>query len=144
MASVYRSNSRKVLFMRLLMFHVESFWFRSNDSEEEKTSLGESLIVWIHSEESDESNRSSILRKMVKNIHWLLKKVGCETVVLHSFAHLADSKASPDFADRLIEEVAIKLSDREYDVHIVPFGHFYEFNLHVKGPSLAKVFKKID
>ena len=126
------------------MFHVESFWYRPNESEDEKTSLGESLVVWIHSEESDEINRSSVLRKMVKNIRWLSKKVGCETVVLHSFAHLDNSKASPDFANLLIEEVATKLRDREYDVHIVPFGHFYEFNLHVKGPSLAKVFKKID
>ena len=130
--------------LRLLMFHVESFWYRPNESEEEKTSLGESLVVWIHSEETDEVNKNSVLRKMVKNIRWLSKKVECETVVLHSFAHLDDSKASPDFANSLIEEVAMKLRDREYNVHIVPFGHFYEFNLHVKGPSLAKVFKKID
>jgi len=133
-----------VFYLRLLMFHVESFWYRPNESEDEKTSLGESLVVWIHSEASDEINRSSVLRKMVKNMRWLSKKVGCETVILHSFAHLDDSKASPDFANSLIEEVATKLRDREYDVHIVPFGHFYEFNLHVKGPSLAKVFKKID
>lgn len=126
------------------MFHIESFWYRANESDDKKTTLGESILVWIHSEESDEINRSSVFRKMVKNIHWLSKKVGCETVVLHSFAHLDDSKASPDFADALIEEVAMKLRDRDYNVHIVPFGHFYEFNLHVKGPSLAKVFKKID
>jgi hypothetical protein len=80
---------------------------------------------------------------MVKNIRWLSEKVECETVVLHSFAHLDDSKASPEFADSLIEEVASKLRDRDYTVHIVPFGHFYEFDLHVKGPSLAKVFKRI-
>ncbi|MHA1136784.1 MAG: threonyl-tRNA synthetase editing domain-containing protein [Candidatus Thorarchaeota archaeon] len=126
------------------MFHVESFWYRPNESEDEKRTIGESLVVWIHSEETDESNRSSVLRKIVKNIRWLAKKIECETVVLHSFAHLDDSKASPDFANLLIEEVATKLRNREYDVHIVPFGHFYEFDLHVKGPSLAKVFKKID
>ncbi len=125
------------------MFHVESFWYRPNESSEGKTEVGESVLVWIHSEESDESDRSRVIRKMVKNIRWLSKKVGCETVILHSFAHLDDSKANPDFADSLIEEVALKLRDRDYDVHIVPFGHFYEFNLHVKGPSLAKVFKRI-
>ncbi|MHA1615080.1 MAG: threonyl-tRNA synthetase editing domain-containing protein [Candidatus Thorarchaeota archaeon] len=125
------------------MFHVESFWYRLNESNENKTEVGESVLVWIHSEESDESDRSRVIRKMVKNIRWLSNKVGCETVILHSFAHLDDSKADPDFADSLIEEVALKLRDRDYDVHIVPFGHFYEFNVHVKGPSLAKVFKKI-
>jgi len=126
------------------MFHAESFWYRLNESEEKPTQIGESLLVWIHSEESDEDDRSGVLRKMVKNIRWLSKKIECETVVLHSFAHLDDSKADPAFADALIEEVASKLCEREFNVHIVPFGHFYEFNLHVKGPSLAKVFKKID
>ncbi|MHA2321176.1 MAG: threonyl-tRNA synthetase editing domain-containing protein [Candidatus Thorarchaeota archaeon] len=125
--------------MRLLMLHVESFWYRPNEStSEERTEIGESLHVWIHSEKNDEENQSGILRKMVKNVRWLAKKIDCNTVTLHSFAHLDDSKADPDFADSLIEEVASKLRDREYDVHIVPFGHFYEFNLHVKGPSLAK------
>lgn len=126
------------------MFHTERFWYRPNESIENKTEIGESVLVWIHSEESDETNKSSVARKMVKNIRWLSKKIGCESVVLHSFAHLDDSKANPDFADSLIEEVAMKLRDRNYDVHIVPFGHFYEFNVHVKGPSLAKVFKKIE
>lgn len=125
------------------MFHIERFWYRSNESEKEKTRIGESILVWIHSEELDESNRDSVLRKMVKNIRWLSKKAGCENVILHSFAHLDNSKANPDFADSLIEEVASRLREREFTIHIVPFGHFYEFNLHVKGPSLAKVFKRI-
>jgi hypothetical protein len=125
------------------MFHVEGFWYRPNESDDEVIQLGESVLVWIHSEEADESNRSNVLRKMVKNIRWLSKKVECDTVILHSFAHLDDSKANPEFADGLIEEVASRLHEREYTVHIVPFGHFYEFNLHVKGPSLAKVFKRI-
>jgi D-Tyr-tRNAtyr deacylase len=126
------------------MLHVESFWYRPNESNsDERTEIGESLHVWVHSEKEDETNRAGVLRKMVKNIRWLAKKIGCNDVTLHSFAHLDDSKADPDFADSLIEEVATKLRDRDYTVHIVPFGHFYEFNLHVKGPSLAKVFKRI-
>jgi hypothetical protein len=126
------------------MFHVESYWYRANESNDEKTTLNESVAVWIHSEESDESNRTGVLRKMVKNIRWLAKKVECNSIILHSFAHLDYSKADPEFADSLIEEVAERLRERKYDVHIVPFGQFYEFNLHVRGPSLAKVFKKID
>lgn len=130
--------------MRLLMLHVDSFWYRPNESNSENpTEIGESLHVWIHSEQEDEDNRTGILRKMVKNIRWLAKKIHVNAVTLHSFAHLDDSKSDPAFAESLIEEVASKLRDREYDVHIVPFGEFYEFNLHVKGPSLAKVFKRI-
>ena len=99
--------------------------------------------MWIHSEKSDEENRVGVLRKMVKNIKWLAQKVECTSIILHSFAHLDDSKAAPEFADVLIEEAAERLREREYIVHIVPFGQFNEFDMHVKGPSLAKVFKRI-
>ena len=130
--------------MRLLMLHVDSFWYRPNEStSEERTEISESLHVLIHSEKGDVENRAGVLRKMVKNIRWLTKKIDVTSVTLHSFAHLDDNKADPDFADSLIEEVASRLREREYTVHIVPFGQFYEFNLHVKGPSLAKVFKRI-
>lgn len=126
------------------MLHVKSFWYRPHNSDsQERTEIGESIHVWIHSEKEDEENRTGVLRKMVKNIRWLAKKNECTTVTLHSFAHLDDNKADPAFADLLIEEAAARLNERDYSVHIVPFGQFYEFNLHVKGPSLAKVFKKI-
>ncbi len=126
------------------MLHVESFWYRPDEARpEDRVNIGESLLVWIHSEKEDEDNRSGVLRKMVKNIRWLAQKVDTTTVTLHSFAHLDDSKADPDFVDTLIEEVATRLRDRQFNVHIVPFGQFNEFDIHVKGPSLAKVFKKI-
>ncbi len=126
------------------MLHLESFWYRPNesDSEDSGTSVSESLLVWIQSEEPDVDDRVAVLRKMVKNIRWLTKKLGTNQVILHSFAHLGESKSDPEFADALIEEVAERLREREYDIHIVPYGKFYEFKMHVKGPSLAKVFKQ--
>jgi hypothetical protein len=130
--------------MRLLMFHVEDFWYRLNEAENVgKTEIGESVLVWIHSEPEDEDNQSKVIRKMVKNIRWLAQKVECTGIILHSFAHLDNRKADPAVADGIIEETASRLREREYQVHIVPFGHFYEFSPHVKGPSLAKVFKHI-
>ena len=129
--------------MRLLMLHAESFWYRLNETPTDKpTEIGESLHVWIHSEETDKENEASVLRKMVKNIRWLAQKNECRAITLHSFAHLDNSKSDPEFAENLIEEVALRLTDRDFDVHIVPFGEFYEFKIHVKGPSLAKVFKQ--
>jgi hypothetical protein len=125
------------------MLHAESFWYRPNEApSNEPTEIGESLHVWIHSEEQDEANATSVLRKMVKNIRWLAQKNVCKAITLHSFAHLDNSKSDPKFAENLIEEVASRLTDREFDVHVVPYGAFYEFNIHVKGPSLAKVFKQ--
>jgi hypothetical protein len=119
------------------MFHVEHFWFRPNKSTEEAApAFAEALLVWIQSEEKDEADRVAVLRKMVKNIRWLAQKVGTSIVILHSFAHLGESKAKSEFADALIDEAALRLRDREYVVHIVPFGAFHEFKMHVKGPSL--------
>ena len=131
--------------MRLLMFHVEEFWYKPHLEDTKETykdeSFGESILVWIQSEEKDEEDRVAVLRKMVKNIKWLCKKVDCNSVILHSFAHLGVSKSDPGFADRLIEETADRLRERDIEVSIVPFGMFNEFKMHVKGPSLAKVFK---
>ena len=126
------------------MFQLESFWFRPDEAsgEEAGTSISESLLVWIQSEASDMDDRTGVLRKMVKNIRWLSMKMNTTCVILHSFAHLGESKSDPHFADALIEEVANRLRERDYKVHIVPYGEFNEFKMHVKGPSLAKVFKQ--
>lgn len=129
--------------MRLLMFHVENFWYRLNELEEDEGKhFDESILVWIHSESADEQNHAGVLRKMVKNIRWLANKVDCASIILHPFAHLDDDKANPRFADEIIEETASRLVGRDYEVHIVPFGHFTEFSVHAKGPSLGKVFKR--
>lgn len=130
--------------MRLLMFHLERFWFRPNESvlDDPGNSVYDCLLVWIQSEPKDEGNRASVLRKMVKNIRWLANKAGVNSVVLHSFAHLGTEKAGPAFAEALINEVSDKLSTRDFMITIVPFGMFFEFKMHVMGPSLAKVFKQ--
>ncbi|MHA1768589.1 MAG: threonyl-tRNA synthetase editing domain-containing protein [Candidatus Thorarchaeota archaeon] len=130
--------------MRLLMFHVDSFWYKPEGAADaDCVELAESLLVWIHSEPPDAENQTRVLRKMLKNIKWLAQKVGVKSIILHSFAHLDENKAEPEVADALIEETGRRLRERDFDVHIVPFGRFYEFSPHVKGPSLAKVFKHI-
>ena len=130
--------------MRMLMFHVESFWYRVNESDDSDLGVGfgDSLLVWIHSEAKDEQDRSGVLRKMVKNIRWLAQKNETTSIILHPFAHLEDSKSDPEFAEALIEETARKLRERDFTVHILEYGVFTEFKSHVKGPSLAKVFKQ--
>jgi hypothetical protein len=131
--------------MRLLMFHVESFWYRVNEKEasDEGISLGENLLVWIQSEAADELDRASVLRKTVKNIGWLARKIDLTDIILHPFAHLGESKSEPVFAEGMLSEVCQRLVERDYHVHIVPYGVFTEFKMHVRGPSLAKVFKQL-
>ena len=131
--------------MRLLMFHVESFWYRVNekDASDEGISLGDNLLVWIQSEAADKLDRAGVLRKTVKNIRWLAKKIDITDIILHPFAHLGDSKSDPDFAEGILSETSQRLLERDYHVHVVPYGVFTEFKMLVKGPSLAKVFKQL-
>ena len=130
--------------MKLLMFHAEEFWYRPHlpdEPEGEKTTLPAGLVVFMHVEQVDK-DRPEVVDKAVGNIRWLSNKnkVGC--IVLHSFAHLSSSKSDPDTAEEITQKIAEKLK-KGMDVHVVPSGQFYEFSIHVLGPSLAKVFKEI-
>lgn len=126
------------------MFHTQSFWYKpynSNPLVIEKTSFDDCLVILIHVEEIDK-NKEDVIGKAVGNIKWLAEKNKTSTVVLHSFAHLSNSKSDPETANFLIQKISEKLK-KSVSVHIVPFGQFYEFSVHVLGPSLAKVFKDL-
>ena len=86
--------------------------------------------------------RSKVIQKFVKNVKWLCGKFATKNVVLHSFNHLSSSKAEPDFSKELLGEVVERLERTDFKVMATPFGYFNEFNLHVAGDSLAKVFKE--
>ncbi len=127
------------------MFHLDSFWYRPNEesSKDKGTSVDECLLVWLQSEPHDIEDRVKILRKVVKNIKWLAKKVDVSRILLHSFAHLGHKKADEEFSENIINDIEKRLLERDFEVSQVPFGEFNEFKMHVKGPSLAKVFKQL-
>ena len=130
--------------MKLLMFHTKKFLYKpfiSDSAGSEKTTLENSLVAFIHVEENDKE-KSDIINKAVGNIKWLANKNKATIVVLHSFAHLSTSKSDPDTASDIIHKINEKL-EKSLSTHIVPFGQFYEFSIHVFGPSLAKVFKDL-
>lgn len=123
------------------MFHLTEFWYRPYSTPDaEGESFDETVLVWIQSEEKDAEDKIAVLRKMVKNIRWMSKKVSCDNIVLHSFAHIAESKAPRELASEIISEVRSRLLERGFHVHVVPEG-LNEFRMHVKGPAIAKVFK---
>jgi nucleotide-binding universal stress UspA family protein len=64
-------------------------------------------------------------------------------VVLHSFGHLSLSKAPPELAQELADDAAQRLERAGYQVSATPFGYLNEWQMHVAGESLAKVFKDI-
>lgn len=136
--------------MKLLMFQARCFQYRpfSKTLEQAEDASGEeevseAAVIFVHAEAEDEPRRSKVLTKALKNIKWLANKRGLKNIVLHSFTHLAGSKAAPEFAYSFLEEVAKRLRRTGYNVWLTPFGYVCEWELSVYGESLAKVFKEI-
>jgi hypothetical protein len=134
--------------MKLLMFQAKRFWWKpfskmleeaSNTDLEE--AVTDSVVVFLHAEEQDEARGNRLLTKTLKNIKWLANKRGLKNVVLHSFNHLSDSAASPDYAQAFMEAAAERLQGTGYRVWLTPFGYTCEWELAVYGESLGKVFK---
>ena len=136
--------------MKLLMFNVEGFWYKTfnktledvEEIEKEET-VKEAIVVFANVEKEDEEKTARTIRKTLKNITWLARKTSRNRIVLHSFAHLSDSKSSVEFAREVLETIEDRLKNKGYEVFVTPFGYFLEFKLHVLGESLAKVWKAI-
>jgi hypothetical protein len=136
--------------MKLLMFLVKEFSFRPFEKilPEAMDSIGEvkvadAAVIYVHSEPQDEAYPPGLETKFVKNIKWIAGKRGFQNIVLHSFTHLAEASASPQFADTFLQNAATRLRSTGYQVTLTPFGWVCEWNLSVYGESLAKVFKSL-
>ncbi len=137
--------------MKLLMFYAPEFWHKpfqktladAPEAAPEGESAHNAVVVFYHGEAEDHERRDSVLSKTLKNIKWLAGKFGTKGVVLHSFGHLSESKADPEFVRGLVSDVRQRLEGTGYTVAETPFGYLNEWKLHVAGDSLAKVFKSI-
>ena len=135
--------------MKLLLFYAHSFSYETAAKSlstapdvKKKESAKDTVVIFFHVEADDVEKRSKVVQKFVKNVKWLCGKFTTRNVVLHSFNHLSSSKAGPDFSKELLDEVVTRLERTDYQVMVTPFGYFNEFDIHVAGDSLAKVFKE--
>lgn len=136
--------------MKILMFDTEYFWYKTFkktlenvDDIKKEEKIENTAVFFIHVESKDEERKNKVINRTVRNLRWYLNKIDKNIVVLHSFAHLSSNKSSPEFAMEVFKVVKEKLEKRGIKVHITPFGYFYEFSIHVRGESLAKVFQEI-
>jgi hypothetical protein len=135
--------------MKLLLFYAHSFSYETFAKSlptvpdvDKKESVNNGVVIFFHVEAEDMDKRNKVIQKFVKNTKWLCGKFATKNVVLHSFNHLSSSKAEPDFSKELLDEVVTRLERTDYQVMVTPFGYFNEFDIHVAGDSLAKVFKE--
>lgn len=136
--------------MKLLMLDTIDFWYKTflktvetAEACEREEATHDSLVIFVNVEKEDETQKDKVVRKAVNNISWLARKTDRNNIVLHSFGHLSESKSNVEFAEEIIKSIQDKLTAKGFKTSMTPFGYLFEFKIHVKGESLAKVWKSI-
>ena len=133
------------------MFHAERFAFRVHvrtfdgapDPEPPQCAVEAAVVVFIHAEADDADRGTKLVSKAARNVKWLANKRSLRHVVLHSFTHLAPTKAPAESAAAFLEALAERLESNGYTVTITPFGWSCAWDIDVHGDPIAKVFKSI-
>jgi len=103
--------------------------------------IEKAIVGFIHAEQEDVERTSKVTTRLIKNMKWLAGKNDTKTLVLHSFAHLSESKAPADFVATLLNDAQKRLEGAGYEVIQTPLGYFLDLELFAPGFSLARVFK---
>ena len=135
--------------MKLLMIYTDKFGYKTSVKNLESASdidegkvVEDVLVGFIHIEPKDEENLSTIETKLIKNLKWAARKNETNTVVLHSFAHLAESKADPEVTKQLLDSAESRLINAGYVTYQTPFGYFLDLEIKAPGHSFARLFKE--
>lgn len=112
--------------------------------DEKSASFEDILVAFIHAEAQDEDDFKETEKKLVKNLKWGARKNETKRILLHSFAHLSSSKASPEFTKELFDKVEERLKNTEHEVYQSPFGYFLDININMPGYSQARIFREFN
>ena len=116
------------------------------DTEEVLTGkqFSKAILSFIQVEQTDEENDlKSREKKLVNHLKWVARKNETNSVILHSFAHLSESKASSEFTKELFNEAEKRLLNAGYSVAQTPFGYFLDLNIKAPGVSQARIWASL-
>jgi len=133
--------------MKLLCFYCNEFSFTPKiktlqeypDVMEGKV-FHNLILAFIQAEKQDETNAKSVEKRLLNQLKWVARKNETKNIVLHSFAHLSDSKADHNFTKILLDNVETRLKNVDYIVSQTPFGYFLDIKMDAPGKSLARIF----
>jgi len=135
--------------MKLLIIYADKFGYKTSEKGlDEAENISEEkefqncLVGFIHFEEKDEENLSSVETKMIKQLKWAARKNETNKIILHSFAHLSQSKGSPEKTKKLFDSAELRLKNADYEVSQTPFGYFLDLDVKAPGHSFARLFKE--
>lgn len=134
--------------MKVLIFYTNEFAYSPAEKnlesapEPEKAKLfNNCLLACIQVEESDEEKGiKSREKKLANHLKWAARKNNTNRIVLHSFAHLSESKANVDFTKQLFDDAQKRLENADYEVAQTPFGYFLDLKIDAPGFSLARIW----
>lgn len=134
--------------MKVLVMFVDEFAYKPAQKNletavevKEGATFKNSILAFIQVEESDETyDVQSREKKLVNHLKWTARKNNCNSVILHSFAHLAESKASVDFTKTLFDLAEKRLKNAGFETAQTPFGYFLDLEIKAPGNSLARIW----
>lgn len=134
--------------MKVLVMYVDEFAYQpaqKNLEQAEDVSKGAcfkaSILAFIQVEEDDEEKDiKSREKKLVNHLKWTARKNNCKSVILHSFAHLSESKASFTFTKDLFDAAEKRLQNADFNTAQTPFGYFLDLEIKAPGFSLARIW----
>ncbi len=136
--------------MKLLIIYADRFSYKttlktleSEDDRDEERTIENALVGFIHVEPQDEERGSAVETHLIKLLKWAARKNDTKRIVLHSFAHLAEEKGSPEFTKKLLNSAQERLVKSDYEAMQTPFGFFLDLHVDAPGHPLARIFKSI-
>jgi hypothetical protein len=134
--------------MKILMMFCDEFGYEpavKNLEEAPDVSQGASfkkvLVAFIQAEEKDEADPKGTEDKLLNVVKWGARKNESRHVVLHSFAHLAESKADAEFTHELFNRAQHRMIKADWQCDQTPFGYFLDLKIVAPGVSQARIFK---
>jgi threonyl-tRNA synthetase len=137
--------------MRMLIWHVDSFAAepaergRSKLADEapQAVRVEEALVVFAASEKADEPEPDAVAERAVAAVIDVAKRLGEQTIVLHSFSHLFVELSSPATAKAILDQMQAALEAQGYRVQQSAFGWFNRLEMRAKGHPLSRVARQV-
>jgi len=137
--------------MKVLVIYCKSFSYHPAtktlpDIEEvtEGKTIADCIVAFIQVEAEDEEKEvAGREKKLVNHLKWTARKNNTNTIVLHSFAHLSESKASVEYTRTLFDLAQVRLVNGGYSTEETPFGYFLDLSIEAPGFSLARIWASL-
>jgi threonyl-tRNA synthetase len=137
--------------MRMLIWHVDSFAAEPTERGRSKLAdetplavrVEEALVVFAASEKADEPEPDAVAERAVAAVIDVARRLGEQTIVLHSFAHLFVELSTPATAKAILHQMQSALETQGYSVQQSAFGWFNRLEMRAKGHPLSRVARQV-